>query len=199
MLLQEELGKLSHSGINEIGKNISGKLAERKKLWMNGSLWCDVAKALKSSQPVKERWSFTRRVGGAGDHLMKWEQPKKFWMSHFNSICSLINYHCSEYQLFVSVAQGTGLRRWQLSWLVFSKHCFQEKLGEYWMPYPIWRTLAEKIWCKSLDCAPLQCFSVASVGPQGPQRVQINDGKIQKSLQDWLSVLLDSKQPKELV
>ena len=32
MLLQEELGKLSHSGINEIGKNISGKLAERKKL-----------------------------------------------------------------------------------------------------------------------------------------------------------------------
>ena len=67
MLLQEELGKLSHSGINEIGKNISGKLAERKKLWMNGSLWCDVAKALKSSQPVKERWSFTRRVGGAGE------------------------------------------------------------------------------------------------------------------------------------
>ena len=99
---------------------------------------------------------------------------------------AVINYHCSEYQLFVSVAQGTGLRRWQLSCLVFSKHCFQEKLGEYWMPYPIWRTLAEKIWCKSLDCAPLQCFSVASVGsqgpqgPQGPQRVQSNDGKIQK-------------------
>ena len=123
---------------------------------------------------------------GSVDHLMKWEQPKKFWMSHFNSICSLINYHCSEYQLFVSVAQGTGLRRWQLSCLFFSKHCFQEKLGEYWMPYPIWRTLAEKIWCKSLDCAPLQCFNVASVGPlgpqgpQGPQRVQSNDGKIQK-------------------
>ena len=140
MLLQEELGKLSYSGINEIGKNISGKLAERKKLWMNGSLWCDVAKALKSSQPVKERWSFTRRVGEAGERGPPNEMrtTKKFECHICNFICILINYYSSEHQLFVSVALGTGLRSWQsfhpLSCLLFSKHFLQEKLGEYWMP-----------------------------------------------------------------